>query len=90
MPVCSSYQVKKENNLWSYCNQEEESITQLLFHCGAVAKFWKDLKTWLERKSNIKIKINLKSFLFSSTTEAFLNHIITIAKHYIYKRLLFS
>ena len=24
---------KKENNLCSYCNQEAESITHLLFHC---------------------------------------------------------
>ena len=35
---------KKENNLCSYCNQEAESITHLLFHCGTVAKFWKTLK----------------------------------------------
>ena len=55
---------KKENNLCSYCNQEAESITHLLFHCETVAKFWKTLKIWLERKSNINIQIVLKEIFF--------------------------
>ena len=76
---------KKENNLCSYCNQEAESITHLLFHCETVAKFWKTLKIWLERKSNIKIRIVLKEIIFSSPAQALLSYIITIAKYYIYK-----
>ena len=76
---------KKENNLCSYCNQEAENITQLLFHCETVAKFWKLLKIWLERKSNIKTRIVLKEIIFSSPVQALLNYIITIAKYYIYK-----
>ena len=76
---------KKENNLCSYCNQEAESITHLLFHCGTVAKFWKTLKIWLERKSNINIQIVLKEIIFSSPVQALLSYIITVAKYYIYK-----
>ena len=74
---------KKENNLCSYCNQEAESITHLLFHCGTVAKFWKTLKTWLERKSNINIQIVLKEKMCSSPAQALLSYMITIAKYYI-------
>ena len=58
---------KKENNLCSYCNQEAESITHLLFHFETVAKFWKTLKIWLERKSNISIQIVLTEIIFFIT-----------------------
>ena len=76
---------QKENNLCSYCNQEAESITHLLFHCGTVEKFWKTLKIWLERKSNINFQIILKEIIFSSPAQALLSYIITISKYYIYK-----
>ena len=76
---------KKDSNRCSYCNQEAETITHLLFHCGKVVEFWKNLKIWLERKANINLQVDLKNILFSSPPQAFLSYFITVAKYFIYK-----
>ena len=76
---------KKDSNRCSYCNQEAETITHLLFHCGKVVEFWKTLKIWLERKANINLQVDLKNILFSSPPQAFLSYFITVAKYFIYK-----
>ena len=76
---------KKDNDRCSYCNQEAETITHLLFHCEKVANFWKNLKKWLERKANINLQVDLKNILFSSPAQPFLSYMITVAKYYTYK-----
>ena len=76
---------KKDNHRCSYCNQEAESITHLLFYCGKVVEFWKNLKTWLIRKANIDLQVEIKNILFSSPSQALLSYLITVAKYYIYK-----
>ena len=76
---------KKDTNRCSYCNQEAESITHLLFYCGKVVEFWKNFKTWLGRKANINLQVEIKNILFSSHSQALLSYLITVAKYYIYK-----
>ena len=76
---------KKDTNRCSYCNQEAESITHLLFYCGKVVEFWKNFKTWLARTANINLQVEIKNILFSSHSQALLSYLITVAKYYIYK-----
>ena len=76
---------KKDTNRCSYCNQEAESITHLLFYCGKVVEFWKNFKTWLARKANFNLQVEIKNILFSSHSQALLSYLITVAKYYIYK-----
>ena len=52
------FKVKKKD-----FNQEAETITYLLFHCGKIVEFWKNLKIWLERKANINLQVDLKNIL---------------------------
>ena len=76
---------KKETNLCSYCNQEAETITHLLFSCEIASNFWKNLKQWFERKANINLQIDLKNIIFSSPSQVLSSYILTVAKYYIYK-----
>ena len=76
---------KKDTNQCSYCNQEAESIIHLLFYCGKVVEFWKNYKTWLARKANINLQVEIRNILFSSHSQALLSYLITVAKYYIYK-----
>ena len=75
----------KETNLCSYCNQEAETITHLLFSCEIASNFWKNLKQWFERKANINLQIDLKNIIFSSPSQILSSYILTVAKYYIYK-----
>ena len=74
---------KKETNLCSYCNQEAETITHLLFSCEIASNFWKNLKQWFERKANINLQIDLKNISFSTPSQVLLSYILTVAKYYI-------
>ena len=76
---------KKETSLCSYCNQEAETITHLLFSSEIASNFWKNLKQWIERKANINLQIDLKNIIFSSPSQVLLSYILTVAKYNIYK-----
>ena len=81
---------KKDNNKCSYCNRETETISHLLYHCDKVAEFWGNLKIWLEQKASIYLHIDLKTIMFSKSTQALLSYLITVAKYYIYKSKFYS
>ena len=55
------------------------------FIVGKLKISGKKLKTWLERKANINLPIELKNILFSSSAHVIVSYLITIAKYYIYK-----
>ena len=52
---------------------------------GKLKNSGKNLKTWLERKANINLQIDLMNILFSSSAQVIVIYLITVAKHYIYK-----
>lgn len=80
------YKIKKtQNNICSYCKKESESIIHLFCHCEVTSQFWDTIKTWLQREANLRLELNEKYILFSSTGSLLLNHIFIIAKYYIYK-----
>ena len=81
---------KKDSNRCSYCNQEPETITHLLFHCKNVLDFWNTLKTWLQRTTNITLQIDLKKIIFSYPAQPLVSYIITAAKYFIYKSKFFT
>ena len=81
---------KKDSNRCSYCNQEPETITHLLFHCKNVLDFWNTLKTWLQRTTNITLQIDLKKIIFSYPAQPLVSYFITAAKYFVYKSKFFT
>lgn len=81
------YKIKKiPNNLCSYCQKEAESIFHLFVNCEKTVEFWRSLKTWLWREGSLQLEISNKYILFASPNrKTLINHILIIAKYYIYK-----
>ena len=78
-----------ESPLCNFCKKEVESLEHLLFDCENTEVFWQALFSWL-RKRNICVETaSLITILFGEFRESedsiILNHLILIAKFFIYK-----
>jgi hypothetical protein len=78
-----------ESPLCNFCKKEVESLEHLLFYCKCTEVFWQALFSWL-RKRNICIEtVSLITILFGEFRESknsiILNHLILMAKFFIYK-----
>ena len=84
------YQFKMvESPLCVFCNEEEESLERLLYFCKSSTFFWKELLSWLVDEVNILLNVSHLDILFGKfdLDKDFLlvNHIILLAKYFIYK-----
>ena len=79
-----------DSPLCSFCKREVESLEHLLYYCDVTKSFWEAFCSWLG-----ELKINPHPFTFTITEILFgvfdvendwimLNHLILIAKYYIY------
>ena len=84
------YQFKMvESPLRVFCNEVEESLEHLLYFCKSSTFFWKELLSWLADEANILLYVSYLDILFGKfhLNKDFLlvNHIILLAKYFIYK-----
>ena len=75
--------------LCSFCKKDVECIEYLLLQCAIIEGFWKAFTSWLT-KQNISLQaLTLVNILFGVFNEnednIILNHLILMAKFYIYK-----
>ena len=72
--------------LCSFCGEVDESLEHIFITCHYTKKFWAELIKWMGHQ-NIQIKsLCHKDIMFGITDEEdwFVNHILLIAKKYIY------
>ena len=78
-----------DSPLCAFCNSEEESLEHLLYFCKSSSFFWKELLSWIAVEANIVLNASLLDILFGKfdLEKDFLlvNHILLLAKHFIYK-----
>ena len=78
-----------ESPLCVFCNEEEESLEHLLYFCKSSTFFWKELFSGLADEANILLNVSHLDILFGKfdLDKDFLlvNHIILLAKYFIYK-----
>ena len=78
-----------DSPLCSFCKKDVESLENLLFHCTFVESFWKTFTSWLTNQNITLETLTLVNILFGVYYEnkdnIILNHLILMAKFYIYK-----
>ena len=88
-PIKNFTSSKMWNPPYVFCNEEEESLEHLLYFCKSSTFFWKELLSWLADEANILLNVSHLDILFGKfdLDKDFLlvNHIILLAKYFIYK-----
>ena len=78
-----------DSPLCAFCQTEVESPEHLFFHCNVTKSFWQLLCSWMSEQKVISTPLTLENVIFGvfNIVEDFhiLNHIILLAKYYIYK-----
>ena len=63
-----------------------KTIIHVLFLCNKVKECWVALQNWLRIQANIELELTAKIFFFLKPTKnGLLNHILLLAKYFIYK-----
>ena len=77
-----------DSPLCAFCQTEVESPEHLFFHCDITKSFWQLLCSWISEQKVISTSLTLENVIFGvfNVVEDFhiLNHIILLAKCYIY------
>ena len=75
--------------LCTFCKKEIESLEHLLWQCSITEGFWQAFSSWLTRQSVYMTPLTMLSVLFGifghSNDNVIVNHLILIAKYFIYK-----
>ena len=78
-----------ESPLCAFCQKEDESLKHLLFHCNITKNFWLAFSSWIGKQNIFMETLTLINVLFGVFNDnedfAILNHLILIAKYFIYK-----
>ena len=78
-----------ESPLCPFCQKEDESLEHLLFHCKITKDFWLAFSSWISKQNIFMETLTLTNVLFGvfNDNEDFLilNHLLLIAKYFIYK-----
>ena len=78
-----------EPPLCTFCQKEDESLEHLLFHCTITKNFWLAFSSWISEQNISMETLTLINILFGAFNDnedfAILNHLILIAKYFIYK-----
>ena len=78
-----------ESPLCTFCQKELESLEHLLFYCNITKNFWLAFSSWISKQNISMETLTLINILFGVFTDnedfAILNHLILIAKSFIYK-----
>lgn len=70
----------------SFCNSEPEALHHLLFHCGLVTPFWKDLEYFFFLLTRKFVHLTLQDVMIGiiHANYPLLNYLILVAKSYIW------
>ena len=78
-----------DSPLCTFCKTEIESPEHLFFFCDITKKFWQMFSSWLSEQNIVIPSITIEKIIFGlfDITEDYiiLNHLILLAKFYIYK-----
>ena len=81
------YMKIKEDSICTFCTQEEETITHLLWQCNVTKEFLNFVTTWLQ-SFNIYIELSEELFLFGLEKEqrltSIMKFLLLYTKYYIY------
>lgn len=76
----------------SYCD-EPDAVQHFLWGCNNTQAFWNNVCSWFDQVANFVINISLQEFLFgvppSQPGARVTNHVVLMAKFYIYHQKLF-
>ena len=80
---------KVDSPLCSFCHTEDEALPHLFSSCAAIQPFWISVKAFLRKNALHPELVNEQSILLGVVETAddvtLLNHLILLAKRYIYK-----
>ena len=78
-----------DSPFYVFCQTEVESLEHLFFHCNVTKTFWNLLSSWLIKQKIMTTSLTLENVLFGvfNVIEDFLilNHLLLLAKFYIYR-----
>ena len=78
-----------DSPLCTFCKKEIESFEHLLWKCSITEGFWQAFTSWLTRQSVYMTPLTMLNVLFGifgqSNDNVIVNHLILIAKYFIYK-----
>ena len=74
-----------EDDKCTFCKQEVEIISQLLFHCFYSKQFWKQFESYFYSITNRQVHLNLRDVLFGIITSKCIlfNYLLIIGKLYL-------
>ena len=76
-----------ESSLCTFFQKGDESLEHLLFYCN-IKQFWFAFSSWISKQNISMETLTLINFLFGVFNDnddfAILNHLILIAKYFIY------
>ena len=78
-----------ESDACNLCKAPNQTVSHLFINCNQTVEFWKLFKIWWKNKTNLCIHLLAKQILFGiidtkETHNLLLNHLLLIAKYYIY------
>ena len=78
-----------ESDACDLCKAPSQAVPHLFINCNQTVVFWKLFKIWWKNKTNLCIHLLAKQILFGiidtkETHNLLLNHLLLIAKYYIY------
>ena len=78
----------KDSEKCPYCAHEKQSMPHLFIECALAYTFWKMFKTWWKYKTKKEIHLQAAQILYgilqSSENGNLINHLLIIAKYYIF------
>lgn len=74
--------------------QQRDTLAHFFFHCGRVARFWREICRWFENTVDLRMdRISPKEFLFGVEKDyhksKIINHILIYIRFYIYRQKLY-
>ena len=78
-----------ESGACNLCKAPNQTVPHLFINCNQTVVFWKLFKIWWKNKTNLCTHLLAKQILFGiidtkETHNLLLNHLLLVAKHYIY------
>ena len=82
-----NYWDKEVSPLCSFCKEQDETITHLMYDCKKTNVLWKALKKWIQYFFEIPIELPVDIVILNNYTgqqQQMINTIILVIKQYIY------
>ena len=77
----------KDDNLCTFCNEEEETILHILWECYFSQTVWRQFFDWLHNNTDVNIVFSVEEILLgvqNMDNNEFYNTLFTITKQFLY------